>query len=119
MRTGQHRQLDQLSEKEQLAAREFVEKVRRHFDGQLVSAVLFGSRARGESAPDSDMDILVVMVRADLEIRQEIRYLAIEVLLKHDIYLSTRVWSEAHWHELGKLQTQLYRNICRDGIDLL
>ena len=112
-------QLGRITEKEQQAAKDFLEKVRQRFDGQLLSAVLFGSRARGEAEPDSDMDILVVMASDDLKTREEIRYLAVEVLLDHDIYLSTRVWSEAHWHELARLQTELYRNICRDGIDIL
>ena len=38
---------------------------------------------------------------------------------EHGIYLSTRVWSRAHYRKLEKLQTLLYRNIQRDGIDLL
>ncbi|MFQ5596282.1 MAG: nucleotidyltransferase domain-containing protein, partial [Anaerolineae bacterium] len=82
-------------------------------------ALLFGSRARGEAKPDSDMDVLLVMSRADPEVRKEIRYLAVELWLEHDIYLSTRVWSQAHWRKLEELQTLLYRNIRQDGINLL
>jgi predicted nucleotidyltransferase len=81
--------------------------------------LLFGSRARGEAEPDSDIDGLVVMSSAEPEIRREIRHLAMEVWLEHDIYLSTRVWSEAHWRKLRELGTLLYQNIRRDGISLL
>jgi hypothetical protein len=59
------------------------------------------------------------MSRAGPGVRKEIRYLAVELWLEHDIYLSTRVWSQAHWRKLGELQTLLYRNIRRDGINLL
>lgn len=38
---------------------------------------------------------------------------------EHDVYLSTRIWSQGHWEELGELQTLLYQNIQRDGINLL
>jgi predicted nucleotidyltransferase len=110
--------LDHLTDRERQVAIEFVERVRQRFDGQLVSAVLFGSRARGEAEPDSDMDVLVVMSSADPEVRKEIRYLAVEVWLEHGIYLSTRVWSQAHWRKLEELQTLLYQNIRRDGINL-
>ena len=110
--------LDHLMDKERLAATEFVDKVLQRFDGQIVSIVLFGSRARGEAEADSDMDILVVMSDTDLEMSKAIRYLAVDVWLKHDIYLSTRVWSRGHWHKLEELQTSLYRNICQDGISL-
>jgi predicted nucleotidyltransferase len=108
-----------LTDNERQAAMEFVERMRRRFDGQLVSAVLFGSRARGEARLDSDMDVVVVMAHTDLEMRREVRDLAVEVWLKYGIYLSTRVWSEAHWHDLEKLRTLLYQNIQRDGINLL
>ncbi|MDY7075809.1 MAG: nucleotidyltransferase domain-containing protein [Chloroflexota bacterium] len=119
MSTGQENRLDRLTNKERQVVMEFVEKVRQRFDGQLVAAVLFGSRARGEAELDSDMDVLVVMSNADPEIRKEIRHLAVEVWLEHDIYLSTRVWSRAHWCKLEELQTMLYCNIRRDGINLL
>jgi len=119
MRTVPQDRLDHLTDKEWQAAIEFVGKVRQRFDGQLVSAVLFGSRARGQAETDSDMDVLVVMARADPEIRKEIRHLAVEVWLEHGIYLSTRVWSRDHWHKLEELQTLLYQNIRRDGINLL
>jgi hypothetical protein len=111
--------LNQLTPKERQMATAFVRKLRRRFDGQLISAVLFGSRARGEAESDSDMDVLVVMSNAGPEIRKEIRYLAVEVWLEHGIYLSTRVWSQDHWHRLAELETLLYQSIRRDGIDLL
>lgn len=119
MSIEQQKHLDQLTQKERQAVIEFVQRVRQRFDGQVASVVLFGSRARGEAEPDSDMDVLVVMSGASPEIRREIRHLAVEVWLKHGIYLSTRVWSQAHWRELQELQTLLYRNIRRDGLDLL
>jgi len=111
--------LNLLTDQERRSVTEFVERVRQQFDGQLVSAILFGSRARGEAQPDSDMDILVVMSSADPQVRRAIRDLAVEVWLEHGLYLSTRVWSQAHWRELEALQTLLYRNIRRDGINLL
>jgi len=119
MRVEQDNRLDHLTDKERQVVADFVKRVRQHFDGQLLSAVLFGSRARGEAEANSDMDVLVVMSHAGPEIRKEIRYLAVEVWLEHGIYLSTRVWSRAHWRTLEQLQTSLYQNIRRDGINLL
>ncbi len=119
MSVNQDNPLDRLTDKERQVVIEFVQKVRQRFDGQLASAFLFGSRARGDAEADSDMDVLVVISGAGPEIRREIRHLAVEVWLEHGIYLSTRVWSRAHYRKLEKLQTLLYRNIQRDGIDLL
>ena len=97
----------------------FVDKIRGRFDGQLVSVFLFGSRARGEAKPDSDMNLLVVMAVADPEVRKAINHLAVEVWLENGIFLSTLIWSQDHWQKVAQLQTLLYKSICRDGIDLL
>ena len=85
-----------LADKEQQVVSAFVDKLRQQFDDQLVSVILFGSRARGEAKPDSDMDILIVMSGIGPEIRREVRYLAVEIWLEHGIYPSTRVWSQAY-----------------------
>jgi predicted nucleotidyltransferase len=118
MNMVQHTRFGQLTDDERRIAAAFVTKIRKNFDRQLVSVILFGSRARGESKPDSDMDILVVITDADLETRQAVRHLAVEVWLDYGIYLSTRVWSQDHWRKLAELRTSLYQDICRDGIDL-
>jgi len=115
----QKNRFEHLTDKEQQVALEFVARVHQRFNGQLVSAVLFGSRARGEAEPGSDMDVLIVLSNANPETQKEIRYLAAEVWLEYGIYLSTRVWSLGHWRRLEGLQTLLYQNIRRDGIDLL
>jgi uncharacterized protein len=41
--------------------RRYVEALERRFGGRLVSVVLFGSRARGEAGPESDIDALIVV----------------------------------------------------------
>jgi predicted nucleotidyltransferase len=39
----------------------YVEVLRSRFGADLVSVVLFGSRARGEERPESDVDVLIVV----------------------------------------------------------
>jgi predicted nucleotidyltransferase len=110
--------LGHLSDQEMRMVRDFVARLHARFDGELVSAILFGSRARGDAAPDSDMDVMVILANAPRDIRRDVRDLATEVWLEHGIFLSTRVSSEAHWQELEKMQTGFYCNVCRDGIQL-
>ena len=110
--------LDHLTLTEQQAATEFANKVYHQFGDQVESILLFGSRARGEADEDSDMDLLVVLSDTKPGLVRAIRYLAVDVWLKYGIYLSTRVWSQAHWKKVEELQTLLYRNICRDGVPL-
>jgi uncharacterized protein len=81
--------------------------------------ILFGSRARGDALPDSDVDLAVIVDRDEPELTRAIRDLAVETWLEYGLYLSTRVWSQAHWRRLAALQTGLFRNLQRDGIELL
>ena len=108
-----------LTAKERQAALAFVDNVDQEFGQRLRAVILFGSRARGEAEPDSDMDILVVLSEIDPEIQKTVHYLAADVWLEYGIFLSTLVWSEAHQHKVKNLQTLLYQNILKDGLNLL
>ena len=41
--------------------RDLRQRLEAHYGARLVRAVLFGSHARGEATPDSDVDVLVVL----------------------------------------------------------
>jgi predicted nucleotidyltransferase len=52
-----------LTPRELRAARRVVEAVLRWVPAELVQASIFGSRARGEARPDSDLDVLLLFAR--------------------------------------------------------
>jgi predicted nucleotidyltransferase len=53
--------LGHLSDQERSMVVDFLGRLHARSDGELVSAILFGSRARGDAAPDSDMDVVVIL----------------------------------------------------------
>jgi uncharacterized protein len=50
---------------ERSALDEFVTAVRRHYGSQLVDILVFGSRARGDARPDSDVDRAIIIEDGD------------------------------------------------------
>lgn len=52
-----------LTPRDRAAAMELVHRVRRHVPAELARAFVFGSKARGEARPDSDVDVLLVFRR--------------------------------------------------------
>lgn len=116
------RDLSHLQPAERQLIEEFVQRLLEQFDGEVRSVILYGSKARGESTPDSDIDVLVVVESEDWRVHKQIRYLAVDVWLNYvddDVYLSPDVWSTSRLQEMETLGLSLYRNIRRDGIDLL
>lgn len=83
------------------------------------SVILFGSQARGNYEPDSDIDVLVVTEKLDKKIRETIIDEAYEISLKEDIPVIPLVY------ELKEFQSPLFRagpfyqNISREGINIL
>jgi len=104
---------------EQEALKVFITKLKKQCDDQMLSALLFGSRARGDAKTDSDVDIAVIIGENDPKLSKTIRSLAVDIWLEHDLMITTCVWSQAHWQKMQALQTGLYRNIQKEGIDLL
>ncbi len=71
---------------------EYCSAIKNHFRDRLISICLFGSVARGEAKPDSDIDILIVAdaLPTDIGIRiKETNYIH-EHLKKSEAYISLR-----------------------------
>lgn len=101
------------------ALHDFVGRIRFALGPQLVEARLFGSVARGEAKPDSDIDVLVV-VQPHAERRRlehQVIDIAFDVNLAHNVYISPRVvtpdilehpvWRETHFVRTLKRESLL------------
>ena len=89
----------------------------RLYGRRLVRLVLFGSRARGDNRPDSDIDVLVVLngaVDAGAEIRRTSGIVG-GLSLKHDVVISRKFADDESYRARNE---PLLRNIWREGITL-
>lgn len=83
----------------------------------LKQVILYGSKARGEADPDSDIDLLVITPEPlPWRERKALIDALFDVELAHDTLISVLVVSEAEW--AGGLFTgfPIYRDIVRDGV---
>lgn len=82
---------------------------------QLDSIILYGSRARSDARPDSDIDILLV-IKGDfnyIELLKRSDDLAATLSLENDIVISRAFVSEKDYKER---QTPFLMNVRREGI---
>jgi len=99
----------------QTAVEELRDRLSRLYGERFQRTVVFGSRARGDALPDSDVDVLVVLggdVRPFEEIRRAGAVVA-EVSLNNDVYLSCIYTSESRFENAT---TPFLKAVRREGI---
>lgn len=113
-----HPRLCHLSPGEQYVLAEFLSWLREHFGERITHVWLFGSKARGDSDEESDVDLLIVVREEDDALRQAMSEMAYDLSLAHSVLLCEHVVSAWRFAQMRARQEPLYRNIVRDGIDL-
>ncbi len=111
--------LGSLSKHETDAVQAYLKALQQCVGGKLVDAFVFGSKARGESHPDSDVDLMVILDQPTTDDLSEARGLAFDIWLAYQVFLSVRAMSYQQWQTLAALQSLFYRNALRDAIPLL
>jgi len=105
-----------LSEKEKSALQQFKIKATRTLGNQLIEMKLFGSKARGDDRPTSDIDVLVIVDTEDGHIRDNIYEISTDILLQTDICISPKVISKNKFEQLCRQGTSFMSNVSRDAV---
>jgi predicted nucleotidyltransferase len=97
---------------------QFKERLESRLDADLVSIICFGSYARNEETPESDLDVLVVVARKNKMVEDLVREQAYAVMWDHDFkpLLSVKIFSAEEWGQLGQLGTSFYEGLQTEGI---
>lgn len=104
-----------LKENEKEALLELKERLLERFpDGRVI---IYGSKARGDSDEESDIDVLIILKdRVNDNLREEIFSMGFKIELKYDVIFGILVESEDFWNSpLGK-SMPIHYNIDREGI---
>jgi len=107
-----------LSKKEQLIVKKFKTAVDKAIGRNLIEIKLFGSKARGDSQMESDIDILLITECGDWHIRNVIYDIATDILLEDGICISPKVINKKDYSYFHKIKTPFIKNIIREGITI-
>jgi predicted nucleotidyltransferase len=98
------------------AVRDLRGRLARRFGKRLREMRLFGSHARGDYEPDSDVDVLVVINGLEPSERSEVFHLAWECFEAHELLLAPLALSTSEWAELQARELLIAREVERDGV---
>ena len=93
---------------------QFADRVRKHIPTAQIWA--FGSRAREDARPDSDLDICVVVEDITPELRRIISYAAWETGFENDLLITTLKYSREQFENSPRLSSPLFQAIRSEGI---
>jgi predicted nucleotidyltransferase len=108
----------QLTELDEQVLEELKRKLSTLLEDKLVSLRLFGSKARGDAEPSSDLDVALIVEGLSREVRRQVFDLVAEVELKHLQPISILLISKADYMRLRERERRIASDIEREGIPL-
>lgn len=110
------RKTNYLSSLEKKALSEFEEKLKKNFGNNKFEIILFGSKARGDSSEESDVDLLVLLkdVRNTKEARRKIKDVAGDISLKWGVLITNVVVTLREFKE--KEDYSFFQRVRKEGV---
>lgn len=98
----------------------YVEEIRKIYGSHLRKVILYGSYARGDFHPDSDIDIMILLDITDLDLKEyniKLSYMTFDFNLDHDLDIKPIAKNEEHFKKWLD-NYPFYANINREGVVL-
>jgi len=99
---------------------QYVEGVRKIYGKRLKSVILYGSYARGDFGPDSDIDIMILVDLTDMELEQyhkQLSWLTYDFNEEHGTDIKPIAKSDAHFKKWIGVYP-FYTNVQKEGVEL-
>lgn len=94
----------------------YVRRVATDYANEVLSITLYGSQARGEAFPESDIDLFIIVRHDTPALRQVLVNLAWQVQFEHDVVISDVIRSVDRLSHMQITRFPYYQSIEREGI---
>lgn len=102
----------------QAAMESLLQRLYAQYPKLIISIILYGSVARGDFKPDSDIDILIVADSANTDFKWAVRGIASRVSLEFNTIFNLHFYSRSVWEEQRREKKKVWLEVERDGVEL-
>lgn len=107
--------MSRLNATQQNILNQFCEHLRHACPGNVDKVILYGSTARGDNRPDSDMDVLILVKDKRGIDRDKIYDFVIDTELEHGIDISVNIYESDQFDQLVLLKAPFASNVVKEG----
>ena len=109
----------QLTPDETVWLAEYRQALNQRHPGTVVRMLVYGSKARGESHPDSDVDVLLIVRNEAVSLKRPLRDIGYELAATSDAVPSILAYTEDEWRERTSKGYPFQQAVERDGVSVL
>ena len=86
------------------------------FSDLLDQIIIYGSKARGEAGPESDIDVLVILRKGDKATKAKVRQIGHLLAVTSEAVPSIMIYTLEEWSARKEGGSPFYRAVTRDGV---
>ena len=97
---------------------EFKQRLPADLQQHIRRIIMYGSRARGDAAEDSDLDLVALVDEKTEDLEQALDEIAYNLMWDHDFkpIISLKVFAEERFRSAAAKGLSFYRNVEREGV---
>ena len=109
-----------MGEQDRNIVKELKQRLPVEVKSHLAKLILYGSRARGDAADDSDLDLIALVDEKTPVLENQLEDIAYRLMWDHNFQpiISLKVFSEERFKQAAAKGLSFYRNVEREGVEL-
>jgi predicted nucleotidyltransferase len=109
----------QLTSDEQTWLEAYRQALKEQYPGVVVRMVIYGSKARGEAHPDSDVDVLLIVKNDAGHLKRPLRRIGYELAATSEAVPSLLAYTQEEWENRKQRGSPFQQAVERDAVSVL